>query len=198
VREKVDHMKKEYTIEKAAETRWFYNFTEPNAKGETLTIELSHCTNSGGSHALPVLWNKKGYIDRVLETYWSIETYVKDTEGNCYGRYNPQSKLSEDGKRTVINFDWIFEATEENKEKLLDEVVKIFYSQKGETATEKKIRKVREYAEEHNVEVMTEMPEGWLDIGYCTAPIGSIWIGNMKPTLHTLRDTNRKQALLLI
>ena len=191
-------MKKEYTIEQMAETRWFYTFTETNAKGEKLIIELSHCTNSGGSHALPELWKKNGYIDRVLETYWSIETYVKDTENNSYGRYNPTHKLSEDGKRAVIDFNWMFEATEENKEKLINEVVKIFYSQSGETATEKKIRKVREFAKERNIEVMTEIPEGWVNLGYCTAPIGSTYICNMKVSIQNLRDVNRKEALLLV
>ena len=92
----------------------------------------------------------------------------------------------------------MFEATEENKEKLIDEVLKVFYSQKGETATEKKARKVREFAEKNNIEVVTEMPEGWLDLDYCTAPIGSIWVGNIKPSIHTLRDVNRKEALLLV
>lgn len=187
-------MRKEYTIEQMAETRWFYTFTESNAKGETLIIELSKCTNSGGNNALPVLWKKHGHIDRVLETYWSIETYVRDTEGNCYGRYNPQTKLTEDGKRQVINFDWMFEATEENKQKLIDEVFKIFSSQKGETATEKKYRKVKEYARENNVELLTEIPEGWFDLGYCTAPTGSIWIGNYK----SFKEKNRKKALLLV
>jgi hypothetical protein len=132
------------------------------------------------------------------ETHWSISTYVTDTEGNCYGRYNPQSKISEDGKRTVLNFDWMFEATEENKEKLLNEVYKVFSAATGETATQTKYRKVREYAEVNNIEVLTEMPEGWIDLGYCTAPIGSIWVGNIKPSIHTLRDKNRKESLLLI
>lgn len=189
---------KEYTIRQNSETNWFYEFTEPNAKGETLIIELSKCDNPGGSHALPILWKKHGFIDRVLETYWCISTYVRDTEGNCWGMYNPQHKLSEDGKRAVIDFCWMFEATEENKEKLLDEALKIFYSQTGETATEAKRRKVREYANENNIDVFDTMPVGWFDLNYCTAPKGSIWIGNMKPNIKSIRDKNRKKALLLL
>ena len=191
-------MKKEYTIEQMAETRWFYTFTEPNAKGEKLVIELCKCANWGGNNALPVLWKKKDFIDRVLETYWSIQTYVTDTEGCCYGMYNPQEKLREDGKGMVINFDWMFEATEENKQKLIDEVFRLFSVATGETATEEKYRKVKEYAEERNIEVLTEMPEGWVNLNYCTAPIGSTYIGNMKPNFHNLRDMNRREALLLI
>ena len=191
-------MKKEYTIEQMAPMRWFYTFTEPNAKGEKLVIELIKCDNLGGKDALPVLWKKHGYTDKVLETYWSIHTYIEDAEGRGWKAYNPQSKRSEDGKRSEINFNWMFEATEENKEKLLDEVYRLFSSATGETATEEKVRKIREFAEEKNIEVMEEMPEGWIDLGYCTSPIGSTYIGNMKPNFHNLKDTNRREALLLV
>lgn len=191
-------MKKEYTVEQMAGTRWFYTFTEPNVKGEKLVIELSKCTNWGGSNALPVLWNKHGYMDRVLETYWSIQTYVTDTEGRGWGAYNPQSKRSKDGKRAVINFDWMFEGTEDNREKLIDETFRLFSIATGETATEEKYRKVKEYAKERNIQLLTEMPEGWINLNYCTAPIGSTWIGNMKPNIHTLKDANRREALLLV
>lgn len=192
-------MKKEYTVKERVNNRiWFYTFTDKNAKGETICFELSKCENSGGSHALPVLWKQHGYIDRILDTYWCLEVYATDTEGQCWGRYNPQHKLSDDGKRAVINFSWTFEATEENREKLIDEVYRLASSATGETATEAKVRKVREYAAQYNVEVFTERPEGWIDLGYCTAPIGSEWIGNMKPTLHNIKDKNRKEALLLV
>lgn len=189
-------MKKEFTIEQTAETQWFYHCTETNSKDETLIIELNKNTNSGGKKSLPELWKKHGYMDRVLETYWGIETYVTDTERACYGLYNPQSKLSEDGKRAVINFEWMFEATEENKEKLIDEVFKLFSSATGKTATEEKHRKIREYAKENNIEVVTELPEGWVDLGYCTAPVGSTWVGSSKSFRD--RDRDRKKALLLI
>jgi len=187
-------MKKEYTIEQVAETRWFYTFTEKNTKGEKLVIELSKCENSGSNHSLPILWKKNGYIDKVLETYWSVNTFVKDTENNCYGRYNPQHKLSEDKKRAVIDFDWMLEATEDNKEKLLNEVYRIWSSATGETATEKKIRKVREFAERRNIEIVTEIPEDWKDIGAMTAPLGSTWISNSE----SFKSNNRKTALLLV
>ena len=187
-------MKKEFTIEQMAETRWFYNFTETNAKGEKILIELSKCTNSGGKNALPVLWKQHGFIDRVLETYWCIETYATDTEGMCYGRYNPQTKLSEDGKRAVINFNWMFEATEENKEKLINEVYRMASAATGETATQTKVRKVKEYADKNSIELLTEIPKGWKDIGGMTAPIGSTWLSNAE----SFKSGMRKSALLLV
>jgi hypothetical protein len=187
-------MNKEYTIKQTAEIVWWYTFTEANAKGETMVVELSKCTNCGGSHALPVLWKQHGYMDRVLETYWSIHTYVKDTEGNSYGRYNPQSKQG----KCEIDFDWMFEATEENKQKLIDEAFKMFSEATGETATEIKVKKVKEYAEKYNYEVLTEMPECWIKIESMTTPKGSIRISNMKATLQTIKDKSRKEALLLV
>lgn len=192
-------MKKEYTIEQVAETRWFYNFTEPNAKGETLVIEVSKNEDiPKWENSLPKLWKKEGYTDKVLETYWSISTYVRDTEGACYGRYNPQVKvelnLETGNSHPVINFDWMFEATEENRQKLLDEVYRFFSSATGKTATEQKLEKIRAFAKERGVEIVSEIPEGWKDIGGMTAPIGSTWISNMKP----FKSGERKSALLLI
>lgn len=182
-------MKKEFIIEQITETRSLYTFTEPNAKGEKIVAELVKCSNSN-----PATWKKRGFIDKALETYWSIEVYVTDTEGNCWGRYNPQHKLSEDGKRMVINFDWIFEATEENKKMLIDEVYRIASSAQGKTATEEKYDKIKAFAEQHNVDLLTKLPEGWKIIGGMTAPIGSTWISNNG----SFRDRSRKTALLLV
>ncbi len=184
-------MKKEYTIEKMAGTRWFYTFTEPNAKGEKVVIEFCKCTNPGGNNAIPVLWEKHGYIDRVLETYWSIQTYVTDTEGRSFMRYNPQVKSG----TYKTDFNWMFEATEENKEKLIDEIYRLASSACGETATEEKIRKIKEFAKKNQVELLTNVPEGWKKFkGSMTAPIGTVWVSNKEP----FKSGNRKTALLLV
>lgn len=57
--------------------------------------------------------------------YWSVQVYVEDSEGNCFGSYNP---IIINGK---INFEWLFEATEDNKQKLINEVYKRFSTAKG-------------------------------------------------------------------
>lgn len=191
-------MENKYTVEQTSEITWFYTFTDVNEKGEKLVIELTKVSVSGSLHkSLPVLWNKKGYIDRVLETYWCIQTYVKDTEGNSFGLYNPQHKLEvdEDGrKRSVIDFNWMFEATEDNKEKLLNEVYQLFSSAKGENATEEKKRKIREFAVENNIDIYETIPQGWDKLNGClTAPIGTVWISNME----LFKSGNRKNAILL-
>lgn len=185
-----------YIIEQMAPTRWFYSFEDVNEKKEKLVIELIKIVvdNPNDKKCLPYLWKKHGYIDRVLPHYWSISTYVHDTENNCYGIYNPQSKRSDDGKRNVINFDWIFEATEENKQKLLEEVYNRFMAATGKTATEKKIENVYNHAKKCGHEVYKELPEGWKMLKGTYAPLGSVLISNGK----SFRDKERKEALLLI
>lgn len=178
-------MKNKYAVEQMSEVRWFYSFTDVNEKGERLIIELTKCTNT----SLPELWNKSGYIYRVLKNYWCIQTYVKDTEGNSFGIYNPQHK------GMGIDFHWMFEATEENRKKLINEVYQLFSSAKGKTATEKKKRQIREFAVENNIETYETIPQGWDKLNGClTAPIGTVWISNME----LFKNGNRKHALLLV
>ena len=115
-------MRKIRVEEMAKDTRWYVTFEERNAKSEEIIVEFMRCTNPGGKSSLPILWKKNGFIDRILETWWGVQVYVTDSEGRCRGAYDPTSKLSEDGKRMVINFDWMFEATEENAKRILEEI----------------------------------------------------------------------------
>jgi hypothetical protein len=106
-----------YKVEQVAPTRWFFEFEEKNKKGEKI-CDLALCEGSKSSHSLPKLWKKNGYMDRVLENYWGLEIYVTK-DNDCYEKYNPQIRGQE------INFEWMFEATEKNKEKLLNEVYRL-------------------------------------------------------------------------
>lgn len=123
---------RKYTVEKFGKSRELVTFEELNAKGEKIQLELVRCENSGGSNSLPALWKKAGHIDRVLETWWSIDVYATEDEGEgaCWGLYNPQEKEAEDRKRHVINFDWMLEATEENRQKLIEEVERLAFPDK--------------------------------------------------------------------
>lgn len=142
-----------YTVEKGPGTATWIYVTEHNQKDESLTIELAECDNPGGKKSLPYLWYKAGYTNKILDTYLCIHTYCRDSEGNCYGRYNPQIKRSDDGKRDVINFDWMFENTEENKQKLINESIRLFESAKGKSATQEKMERCEKYANEKNLKL---------------------------------------------
>lgn len=95
----------------------------------------------------------------------------------------------------MIDFRFILPATEENKEILIQEIYKRFMAATGETATERKIRAIREYTAKCNVPVMETIPEGWEINQYAIAsPEGSVWISNLQP----LNSGQQKSALLLI
>lgn len=188
-------MTEKYTVEQMAPTRWFYYCKEKNEKRERLVIEVSKIiVNLKDKNELMNLWKKHGFIKNTLPTWWSIETYVHDTEENCFGAYNPTVKRSEDGKRNVINFDWMLEATEGNLNLLLEEVYTRFMSATGKTATELKLEKIEKYGEEHNLKVYEELPIGWWKIGFACTPVGSVLISNGK----RFRSNERKEGLLLI
>lgn len=185
-----------HTIEQMSPTRWFYYFEDKNRKGERLVIEVVKCEveNPNDKNCLPYLWEKNGFIDRILTSYWSIQTFVHDTEENCFGAYDPTIKPSKDGKRSVINFDWMLEATEENLNLILEEVYNRFMAAFGRTATEKKIESIYDYAEKYGYHVYNELPGGWKKIKMANAPLGSVFITNGK----RFRDKERKEGLLLI
>lgn len=110
------------TIEKMNQkgTREFYYFNDRNHKDEKIEVEFVKIENN---HNLINIWYKKCFIKEQLESYWHVTVYVYDKEGNCYGKYNPQ--ILPHG--TGINFDWILEATKENKERILNEIIKRTY-----------------------------------------------------------------------
>lgn len=114
----------EYTIQKMNQkgTRELYHFNDRNSKGERIEVEFTKINDYKG-HFIN-LWYKKGFIKEPLENYWNVMVYVYDKEGNCYGRYNPQ--ILPHG--TKINFDWILETTEENKKRILHEIIKRTYN----------------------------------------------------------------------
>lgn len=111
-----------YTIEKMSQTREFYHFNDRNSKGEKIEVEFVKVENDNNRHLIN-LWYKKGFIKEQLENYWQVTVYAYDKEGNCYGKYNPQ--ILPYGTR--IDFDWILEATKENKERILNEIIKRTY-----------------------------------------------------------------------
>ncbi len=176
-----------YTIEKITEDREWYKFTDINAKGEKLLIEVMKITcDLKNKNSIMNLWKKNGYIENVMPSYWRVQVYIEDSEGNCFGRYNPTII---NGK---INFEWLFEATEDNKQKLINEVYKRFSTATGKSATEFKLDKIKEYAKQYNLEIFKEIPEGYKKSKYY-APIGSVLITNGK----SLLSRERKEALLL-
>lgn len=107
--------KKEMTKEVGQRTR--YIFKQGNDKDENIVVELSHCNLN---NSIGKVWKRKKYISKDLKNWISVDVYVHDKEGNCWGKYNPQHK-----ENHKINFDWVLEDTPANRTKILIEIAKL-------------------------------------------------------------------------
>ena len=113
--------------------RWADEFVEfkewvtfTNSAGEEVLIWLSRTrADKGYKNDLMNIYLKNGWISEFIEERITLEVFATDKNGHTWGWYNPQHKLSEDGKRLVINFDYILADTPENREFLIDEVIKM-------------------------------------------------------------------------
>ena len=93
--------------------------------GDNFTIIASRCAHDLNSKRdLMNIWKKHGYISKVLPSYISIRTYYYNEKG-CWGLYNVTEKLSADGKRQEINFNYLKEATPENILELVAECIRL-------------------------------------------------------------------------
>ena len=185
-----------YEIEKRDFGSTWVHVIEENAKKETLIIEI-FATHSDedkpfakDKDSLPYLWHKNGWTDNVMESYINCHTYVHDSEGGCYGGYNVTEKY--DGKRNVINFDWLLEDTEENRKKIIEACIELFESATGKSATERKMEHVMEVAKERGMDVVSEIPEGWKKNPLMTDPCGAVTIDNGKPIFIKIGDRHKK------
>ena len=66
----------------------------------------------------------------------------------------------------------MFENTEENKQKLINETIRLFESATGKSATQEKMEWCEKYASENELEIVTKKPEGWYELLGISAPIG--------------------------
>lgn len=103
--------------------RTCYTFEGLTPRGERLYVEFSAHINDGSKYDLCQVWHKHGYTAAPLPSYWCVDTCATDPHG-CWGRYNPTTKLHESGKRLVLDFDWMLPATNENRDKILAEIIR--------------------------------------------------------------------------
>lgn len=94
---------------------------EANSDGETLIFELSKCINPGGKNSIPALWYKNGRTKTLLSSFWGLNTFVTHEKYGCFRAYDPTVKDNHQ-----INFDYILEATPENAEIIVKEMIRRF------------------------------------------------------------------------
>ena len=119
--------------EMAKNHRWFI-YVEPNDNDLEFLIELTFCyPDNESQYRLPNLWYKYGFIDRVLENYFGIDTYLT-TEKGCFGGVNPTEINL--GNRSVVNFENTLEITENNIKKIIEMTINE-YKASGKKSKEK-------------------------------------------------------------
>lgn len=64
-------------------------------------------------------------INHYMQFVTDVETYYYDINGNRWGLYNITEKLSDDGNRRVINFDYLREWTQDNINELVAECIRM-------------------------------------------------------------------------
>lgn len=97
---------------------------ERNSRGEALTVSISP-SYPMGLNDMPGMWYRKGYIDRVLSSYWSVGVEAHCQEYSAM-KYNPTEKPDPERRRMVIDFDWMLEATAENFRRIMEEILRRF------------------------------------------------------------------------
>jgi hypothetical protein len=107
--------KEQYPLEKGNE---LITFKDETKKGERVMVDICRVENDGSESNIINIWYRNKTIKERLASYWHITVYATDQNGFTWGRYNPQLKPG----GTKINFDYVYEATEENKNKLLEEI----------------------------------------------------------------------------
>ena len=120
----IDRIKEIKTTEFAGKVmNKLVRFEDKTKYGEIVEIVISYCyEDETTKNSLPRLWYKNGYTKELLTSYICIHTYVTLDDGMCYGYYNPQEKTTEDGKRRMINFDYMFPISKDNEKMLIQAV----------------------------------------------------------------------------
>ena len=92
-----------------------------NNKGEKVEIEITKCfTDPRDKNSLPNIWKNSGFTKTLINNYLYVSTYVSIGD-ECFSMYNP-FVIKNNHK---INFDWLLEVSDENIEKILNEIYRL-------------------------------------------------------------------------
>lgn len=101
--------------------------------GEHVAAELARVD---GNSLIMARWIRDRRLPAFLPSWWSVTVYATDKDGTCKGKYNPQQEKApvmyfktQIGAHSVMNFDWVLEATEENKHKIINEIERLAFKE---------------------------------------------------------------------
>lgn len=91
------------------------------SNGKDLEVEIGVIEHTHGAYSIMERMVKRGFVDHFMEKTLSINTYYTDEKGRCYSRFNPGIKQG-GYSGSVLDPDWLLEATEENERKIIAEI----------------------------------------------------------------------------
>ena len=91
---------------------------------ERLLVELTPCEVSYEKYRLGWQWSKRTDFDKTLKTFWYVDVEFHAVNGTVWRAYDP-TVYSVPG-RYVNRYEWFIEATEENADKILDEIQRMY------------------------------------------------------------------------
>lgn len=107
-----------YTPVKIVERGWItyqgQNCRTEYDMGNGFVVEISITKHDrSDKNDLCNLWLKAGWIPEFYEYTIHANTFYTDKDGRCSGCYD-LCKLSEDGKRVLVDFDWLLPLSDDN------------------------------------------------------------------------------------
>lgn len=111
--------------------RHMVEFTEPNAYGDRLTLDISFCELTYKKGYSGDYWHKEGYIKDRPAAYWHFDdeiTQSPEAGGRSHRSHEVNPTYKPGGGGYVVNFDYIKEATPESLLSTLCEIVNNFYT----------------------------------------------------------------------
>lgn len=114
----------------------YLTFEEKNKKGEKMIIQIQKIIHEPKCKTDIIHYLvSNGKMDKPLSSWWFVDTYVEDANGNCRKDYDPTMYYFEkyDNKGNVVESggkkkpEWILEATKKNYDKIIYEIGRMFF-----------------------------------------------------------------------
>ena len=115
---------KDFKLEVDENVKGKETYTKNFRDKSKLEIVLSTCKcEKENKKSVMYTWINRGYLKEFIEEWIHVETYYTHPDGLCTGSFNPQIIYK---GNPVIDFEWLLKDTKENREKILNEIIRLY------------------------------------------------------------------------
>ena len=116
-------------FEKLSDNRTLYTLDGVSKLGGKVQIEFAKViVEQDNPKDVAVQWYKNGTRKDLLENWWYVLTFCYDEKGYCWGVFNPTHETVRNHYGNVVrvqNHDWTLPATDENRDKIIEEIKRL-------------------------------------------------------------------------